>query len=153
MLVLAKERDEPAAERRQVGGRGRAPLDEGARAGVRADAAGQHELVDIVADQLPQVGELGIVEEARRDLEHALHVGLAGTGTDDPRTRLSAQQQVERVGEHGLAGAGLAGDGGEPRPGAQLGALDQEQVLDAQLEKHHAGVPVRPDGGASLVTL
>jgi hypothetical protein len=34
------------------------------------------------------------------------------------------------VGEHGLAGAGLAGDHVEPRAEPQLGALDQQQVLD-----------------------
>ena len=42
------------------------------------------------------------------------------------------------MGQDRLAGAGLARDRVEPAAEPQLGALDQEQVLDAQLAKHAA---------------
>jgi hypothetical protein len=48
------------------------------------------------------------------------------------------------VGEHRLAGARLAGDDVQPRRQAQLGALDQEQVLDAKLEEHARTGTTRP---------
>ena len=41
-------------------------------------------------------------------LEDALDVGLGRARPDDARLRAPAEQQVERVGEHGLARAGLA---------------------------------------------
>ena len=69
-------------------------------------------------------------------VEDALDPGLGGAGPDDLRPRLAAHQQVERVGEHGLAGAGLAGDRVQPLPEPQLGPLDQQQVLDPQLTQH-----------------
>ena len=40
------------------------------------------------------------------------------------------------MGEDRLAGAGLAGDRVEALAEAQLGALDQQQVLDSQLAQH-----------------
>ena len=55
-----------------------------------------------------------------------------------PGARLAAEQQVERVGQHRLARAGLARDRVQPGPEPQLGPLDQQQVLDAQLEQHAA---------------
>ena len=86
------------------------PCDERARAALGADPAGEHDLVDVGrrADALAQVRELGLVEQPGGQLEDALDVGLARARADDPRARLAAQQQVERVGEHGLARAGLA---------------------------------------------
>ena len=69
-------------------------------------------------------------------LEDALDVGLLRAGPDDARARAPAEQQVERVREHGLARAGLAGEHVQARRQAQLGALDQQQVLDTQLEQH-----------------
>ena len=40
------------------------------------------------------------------------------------------------MGEHGLAGAGLPRDRVEALAEAQLGALDQQQVLDPELAQH-----------------
>ena len=42
------------------------------------------------------------------------------------------------MGEHRLAGAGLARDHVQGAVEHQLGRLDQEQVLDAQLQEHEA---------------
>jgi hypothetical protein len=39
------------------------------------------------------------------------------------------------VGQDGLAGARFAGDGVQARAEAQLGPLDQQQVLDPELEQ------------------
>ena len=148
MLVLAEEGHEAAAERGQIGSRGRTPADERARAPVLPHPPGQRQLVAVVSDQVGQVGQLGLLQQPGRQLEHALDVGLGGARADDSGPGLATKQQVERVREHGLAGARLAGDRREPAAGAKLGPLDQEQVLDAQLEEHRSGVPVRPDGAA-----
>ena len=40
------------------------------------------------------------------------------------------------MGEHGLARAGLAGEHVEPGREAQLGPLDEQEVLDAQFGEH-----------------
>ena len=53
-----------------------------------------------------------------------------------------------RVREDGLAGPGLARQHGQPGPEAQLGPLDQQEVLDTQLRQHGAGVPAAADGPA-----
>ena len=112
-------------------------------------AAREHDLSGLRFDALAQLLELGLVEHARRQLEHALHVGLAGAGADDPGAGPAAEQEVERVREDRLAGAGLARDRRQPGSGTQLRALDQEKVLYTQLEKHAGGLPARPDGAMS----
>ena len=68
-----------------------------------------------VGEALAQLGQLGRVEQPRRQLEDALDVGLLGPGPHDPRARLAAEQQVERVRQHGLARAGLPRDGVQAR--------------------------------------
>ena len=110
VLVLAEEGDQPPAERLQVGRRGRAALHEGARAPVGAHPARQDDLVGVVPHALAQLGQAGAVEQPGRQREDALDVGLAAPGRTIPARALAAEQQVERVGEHGLARAGLAGD-------------------------------------------
>ena len=100
-------------------------------------APGEHELGWYLAvellDALAQLAQLWLVEQAVGQLEHPFDVGLTRPRPDDPGARLAAQQQVEGVSEHGLAGAGLAGDRREVRAWAQLGPLDQQQVLDPEL--------------------
>ena len=147
MLVLAEERDQPPAERLKVGGRGGAALYECGRSFL-TDPAGEDYLVDLLPHPLAQVREIRFVEQPRGQLEHSFHVRLRRSRPHYSGARLSAQQQVERVRQHRLAGAGLAGDGGETVAGPQLCPLDQEQVLYAQLEQHPAGVPAAPDGAS-----
>ena len=48
--------------------------------------------------------------------------------------------------EHGLARAGLAGQHVQAGRQAQLRLLDQQQVLDAQLLQHAAGLAAHADG-------
>ena len=50
------------------------------------------------------------------------------------------------MGQHRLARAGLAGQDVEARGKSQLGAFEQQQVLDAQLVQHGPGLPGAPDG-------
>ena len=69
-------------------------------------------------------------------------------GPDDLRARLAAHQQVERVGEDGLPGPGLAGDRVQALAEAQLGPLDQQQVLDPQLAQHALCLAAAADGFA-----
>jgi hypothetical protein len=146
VLVLAEEGDQPAAERRQVRRRGGPALDEGARPTARRDPAGEHYFVEIVLDPLAQLRELGIVQEPVGQLEYAFNVRLRRARAHDPGLRLSAEEQVQRVRQHRLPGPRLARDRGQPVARPQLGPLDQEQVLYAQLEQHPAGVPAPPDG-------
>ena len=115
MLVLTVEREQPPAELAQVAGARRAPLHERTRATLGAHAPPEHDLlVGIVGQSLAQVGQGLAVEQPRRRREDALDVRLRRPGPHDPRARLAAEQQVERMREHGLAGAGLAGDRVEP---------------------------------------
>ena len=76
---------------------------------------------------------------ARREVERTLDVRLGCARPDDARARLAAEQQVERMRQHRLAGARLAGEHVEPGREAQLGPLDQQEVLDAQLVQHARG--------------
>jgi hypothetical protein len=139
VLVLAVERDQPPAELPEVRRRCRPPLHERPRPPVGADPAPEHDLVGVLRQPLAQLGEVGVVEQPLRRLEHALDVCLGGSGADDPRAGLTPEQQVERMGEHRLAGTGLAGQRVQAGPEPQLGPLDQEQVLDAKLYEHMFG--------------
>ena len=63
------------------------------------------DLVGALGQPLGDLRQLGVVEQALGNGEDALDLGLLGAGPDDLRARLAAHEQVERVGEHGLAGA------------------------------------------------
>jgi hypothetical protein len=125
-----EERDQAPADRLQVGRGGRAALHERARATLGADAPGEHDLFRRLADALAQFSQLGLVEQTGRQGKDALDIGVARARTHDAGAGLAPKQQIESVGQHRLAGAGLPGDRGQARAGTQLGALDQQQVLD-----------------------
>ena len=131
VLVLAVERQHRAAGVAQVGGRRAAPVEVRPRAPLRAHAAGEHQLLRVLGDPLAELGAQRV-----RQLEAALDVGLRRARPHDPGARLAAQQQVERVREHGLARAGLARQDVQPGAEPQLRPLDQQQVLDAQFFQH-----------------
>ena len=136
VLVLSVEREQPGSEDAEIGGGG-GPAGDECRRTTRAgrDATGQDHLA-ARRQALGELSELGIVAEPVGQLEGSLDPRLLGTGPDDRAPRPPAHQQVERVGEHGLAGAGLAGDHVQTGAEAQLGPLDQQQVLDSQLAEH-----------------
>src|SRR5579863_8015286 len=122
MLVLAIEREQPGGQLSQFGQLDRAPAEVCACAPVSADASGQHDLVGSVRQLF--------ADEAGGELEDTLDVGFAGPRTDYPGTSAAAEQEVEGVRQHRLAGAGLAGDHVEAAGELEAGVLDQQQVLD-----------------------
>jgi hypothetical protein len=133
VLVLAVERQHRAADLRQIARGGAAAAEVRARAPLRAHPPREHELVSVRGQAVAQPRPQG-----RGQREHALDVGLGGARPHDPRPWLAAQQQVQRVGEHGLARAGLAGQDVQAAAEGQLGPLDQQEVLYAQLVEHAA---------------
>ncbi len=141
MLVLAVEGQQRAAEIAQLADGRRAPVQIRARASVGAHPSRQHDLLGVHRQSL---GEL--LGQRGGQLEDTLDICLLGTGPHDAGACAPAEQQIERVGEHGLAGTGLPGEHVQPGRQAQLRPLDQQQVLDAQLRQHRAGVAVPADG-------
>src|SRR5687768_7721260 len=136
VLVLPEEGHQPPAERGEVGRRRRAPLHEGPRAALSAHPACEDKLVQILSHALAQVRQLRLLQQPRRQLEYALHVRLRRARPHDSRPWLPAQQQIERMRQDRLASPRLARDGRQAVSRPQLGTLDQEQVLYAQLEQH-----------------
>ena len=116
VLVLTVEREQRARRRRAALRRRRAAVQIGARASVGADAPREHELLGVGGStRSPSCSRSDVGQ-----IEDPLDIGLAGAGADDPGPRAAAEQQVERVREHGLARAGLAGEHVQPRRQAQL---------------------------------
>ena len=109
-----------------------APVEVGAGAALGGHAAGEHELLGVP----PGGGRASDVAEPVGQVEDALDVGLGGPRPHDAAARPAAEQQVERVGEHGLAGARLPREHVQPGAEPQLGPLDQQQVLDTQFAEH-----------------
>ncbi len=142
VLVLAVEGQQHARDLAQVGDGGRAAVEVGAGAPVGAHTPGEHELLGVGAEQLRE----RIAQALVGSVEDTLDVCLARARPHDPARRAAAQQQIERVGEHRLAGPGLAGEDVQPRSEAQLSTLDQQQVLDAQLLQHASRCSSAGDG-------
>jgi hypothetical protein len=130
VLVLAVEGEQARPQRPEVGGGGRAPLDERARPTRQPDAPAEHDLARALREPLRDLRQLGLLEQPVGQGEHPFHVRLLGAGSDDLRPGLPAHQQIYRVGEDRLARPGLAGDRVEPLSEPQLGTLDQQQALD-----------------------
>jgi hypothetical protein len=131
VLVLAVERQQRDRHLAQVADRRRTPAQVGARAPLGAHAPGEDDLLGVGRQALAQ-----LAAQRRRQLEHPFHVGLSRPGAHDAGARAAAQEEVERVREHRLARARLAGEHVEARGEAQLGPFDEEEVLDAQLQEH-----------------
>ena len=131
MLVLAVEGQQPAPELPQVGHRRRAPAHIRAGPSVGPHAPGEDELLGTIRNRLG-AGKL------RGQREHTFDICLGGAGPDDPAAGPPAEQQIERVSQQRLAGSGLAGHDVQPRSEAELGSIQQQQVLDAQLKEHGA---------------
>ncbi len=121
MLMLAVERQQARADVAQLGHGGRAAAEVGAGTPVRAHAARERELLGVCGQALAE-----LLSQAVGKVEDTLDVRLGGARAHDPRSRAPAEQQVERVSEHGLARAGLAGEHVQPRRKPQLGLLDQQ---------------------------
>ena len=70
----------------------------------------------------------------------ALDAGRAGAGAHRAGVGATAQQQAERGDQHGLAGAGLTGDHGQPVAELEHGLVDDAQGADPDLLDHRAAV-------------
>ncbi len=136
VLVLAVEGEQATAEQLQLGGARGAAGEEGGGAAGGGDAAAEDDLLGLLGQARGDLRQLRLLQQPGRQVEDALHPGLPGPRPDDLRPRLAAHQQVERVGEHRLPRAGLAGDRVQPLAEPQLGLLDQQQVLDPKLTEH-----------------
>ena len=62
---------------------------------------------------------------------------------DDRRIGAATDDELERLDEHRLAGAGLPRDGGQPAGEDKVDRLDDTEVLDVQLGQHR---PMMHDG-------
>jgi len=142
--MRAEEGHQPGGDCPQLLRGHRAALEVRARRAVGHHAATEHKLRHVERDALGQLGQLGVRRHGGGGLEDALDVCLLRAGTHDAPPRLAPEQQVERLGEHRLARARLAGDRVQVAVESQLGALDQKQVPDTQLDQHRATSSSRP---------
>ena len=118
MLVLAVEREQPAGELAQLAHGDRAAAEVGPRATVGPTRRAS-------TSSLASAGSCSL-RRPSRELEHAFDVGLRGAWSDDPGARPPAEQEIQRVGQHRLAGAGLAGDHVEAADQLEASLLDQQ---------------------------
>ena len=137
MLVgLAVHGDERLADPRQRRRGHRGAAQEGARATLGGDLPAQQQLagLDLTAVLL------GDLAEARVGTDDALDAGRTSAGAHRAGVGPAAQQEPERGDEHGLAGAGLAGDHGQPLAELEHGLLDDAQGADPDLLDHRVAV-------------
>ncbi len=140
VLVLAVEAQEPLRGLAQVAHRRRAAVEIGPRAPLGGHPPRQDELLGVGRHTVAQR-----IAQAVREVEDALDVRLGSTRAHHPGLGPSAEQEVQGVCEHRLAGPGLARQDVESGRQAQLGPLDEEEVLDAQLVQHGCDA-TRPRG-------
>ena len=133
VLMLSVEGHQAAPQVAQVRDRGRPAADVRASPAVGPHPAGQHDLLRIVGQPF---GQLGV--ERARPREDALHICLGSAASNDAASRSPAEQQVERLGQQGLACTRLAGEHVQARGQAKLGPIQQQEILDAQLVQHAA---------------
>jgi hypothetical protein len=133
LLVLAVDLDQHRGQLGQLAQRGRAPIDEGARAAVGTDHAAQLALVlvveFVVAQPLPGRGLF-----IQRELGGQF--GAGGAVADHAAVGAQAGQEAQRVHHQRLAGAGLARNHGHARPELQFGGADNCKILDREVSEH-----------------
>ena len=113
--------DEPLTKFGEVADRRQATVDIRARAPVCRDDTRHHEL--LVADH-----------------EAPFHACLGGAGTNHGRIGTATDQQTDRLHQHGLARAGLAGESSETATQHEVEPLDHAQRFDVEFLQH---LPVR----------
>src|SRR5690606_16186786 len=134
VLVLAVQVHQSAPQlAHERGGRGRA-ADPRPAAPRRRDLAPE--------DQVPVLGFQPLVREqlqdvlASLDVEDAFHHGAVGACPDQVRGRPLPEQEGQRTDDDGLPCSRLAGQDVQPRSEPDGDAVDDCEVLDAQLEEH-----------------
>ena len=68
--------------------------------------------------------------------ESTLDARLGRAVADERRVGATSDEELDRLDEQGLAGAGLARDRHQSRPEPELCSLDQQQVLHSELGEH-----------------
>ena len=139
LLELAGHRDQALGGGREILSRDRAAPGVRARAAVPEDTPGEHEAGLVLGRELGEAGQLLVVEEALRQVELGLDVGLAGRGADRAGVALRAEQEADRLREDRLPGAGLARDRGQPGGGRELSLAHENEILDPQATKQRSG--------------
>ena len=136
LVVLAVDLDQRGAKFLHHLHAHRLVVDEGARPPVGKLHAAQNELV---------LGRniVGFQQSARRmlgcDLEHGGHLALLGPLADQGLVAAGAERQRKGIEQDRLAGAGLAGEHGEPVGEIDVEPVDQDDVADGQTGKHGPG--------------
>ena len=118
MRMLTVEIDDVGCHLGERRNRGEPTIEVRPRSAGRGDDPGEDAFVSVSGDETPvDSGLVGSVADAR----------AVGTPTDE---------QLDRLDQHRLAGAGLAGHGRQPDPERQLDTIDHTQILDVQFGQH-----------------
>jgi hypothetical protein len=132
VLLLSVDLDEQIGELAQRLQRHELSVHVGPRAAVGAEHAAQDELA-LVLDRLflePAQRVRGERGEGGRDL------GAFRALTHDVAGAAPARDEQQRIDDDGLAGAGLAGERGEPRAELELRLVDDDEIAQLQLSQH-----------------
>ena len=136
LLELSRHRDQPLADRGEILAGGTAAPRVGAGAAVGEDAPGEHEPFLVRRPQLDERGDVVLVEQSRREVELRLDVRFVAVRADVRGLALRPEQQSDRLGEDGFAGARLACDRVQPRCKGELSLVDEDEILDAEPAQH-----------------
>ena len=134
MLVLAVKLDQVITEPLEQGHGDGGVVDERAVAAPARELAPHDELA--VFEREPRLVQDVRHRTARLDVEDRFHGGRLGVGPDHVGLGAGAPHQQDRVDEHGLASAGLAGEHVEAGAEGDGDGLDDGEVPDAQLAQH-----------------
>jgi hypothetical protein len=143
LVGLPVHGDQRLPDARQRGGRDRGATQEAAGATLGGDLAAEQQQVtfDLTTVLVCNRGDLCT------GADHALDAGGARSGAYGAGVGATAEQQPERGHQHGLAGAGLAGDHGQAGAELQHRLVDHPERADPDLLDH--AVTVRRCVGAA----
>ena len=136
VVVLAVDLDQRRAERAQRLHAHRLVVDEGAGAPVGELRAPQDQLV-VGLDAV--VGGQRADRMVARQLEGGRHLPLLGAVAHQRGVAARAERQREGIEQDRLAGAGLAGEHGQPVGEIDVEPIDQDDVADRKPGKHGLG--------------
>ena len=136
VLVLAVDLHQMVAEPLEQTHRHRRVVDEGAMPAGPRELPANHELPLVESE--PSFVEHGLNRAAGPDFEQGLHGSGLRIGADDIGLGAGTADQEDRVEQHRLAGAGLAGEHVEPGSEGRRHGVDHGEVADSNLEEHLA---------------
>ena len=133
-FVLAVDVDQQYADLAQQLQRHGLAVQVRAAAAVAADEATDRQLVGRVDRLLAQQPHQRTTRIA--EVETAAHLGALGAVAHDFAAGATAGEQLQRIDDDRLAGAGLAGEHGQAGPELDLGGIDDRQIADLQVGQH-----------------